>query len=51
MSAASQGNYADAIMYGEQALKLDPLADWTRRELIQNYSDIGESSGCAPGGR
>ncbi len=37
-----QGNYADAIMYGEQALKLDPLDEWARRELIQNYSDIAE---------
>ncbi len=36
------GNYADAIMYDEQALKLDPLSDWARRELIENYSDIGE---------
>ena len=34
--------HADAIMYGEQALKLDPLSDWTRRELMQNYIDIGD---------
>ena len=38
-----EGNYADAVMYGEQALKLDPLSDWTRRELIQNYADIGDA--------
>jgi TolB-like protein len=36
------GNFADAILYDEQALKLDPLSDWTRRELILNYSDIGD---------
>ena len=36
------GDYADAIMYDEQALKLDPLDDWTRRELILNYADLGD---------
>jgi TolB-like protein/Tfp pilus assembly protein PilF len=35
-----EGNYADAIMYDEQALRLDPLSDWTRGDLIQNYSDV-----------
>jgi TolB-like protein/Tfp pilus assembly protein PilF len=39
-----EGNYADAIMYSERALKLDPLADWTRRLLILDYSDIGEQA-------
>ena len=36
------GHYAEAIMYDEQALKLDPLSDWTRRLLIWNYIDIGD---------
>jgi TolB-like protein len=38
----TDGNYADAIMYDEQALKIDPLNDWTRRELILNYADLGD---------
>jgi TolB-like protein/cytochrome c-type biogenesis protein CcmH/NrfG len=37
-----EGNYADAILYDEQALKISPLADWPRQELVQNYSDIGD---------
>jgi TolB-like protein/Tfp pilus assembly protein PilF len=37
-----EGNYADAIMYGEQALKLDPLHEWARQELIRNYSDVAD---------
>ena len=36
------GHYAEAIMYDEQALKLDPLQDWPRRLLIWNYIDLGE---------
>ena len=37
-----EGNLADAIMYDERALKLDPLSDWTRRLLIANYSDVAD---------
>ncbi len=37
----AEGNYADAIMYSEQALKLDPLDDWTRRLL-----DFGLRRSC-----
>ncbi len=37
-----EGNLADAIMYDEQALKLDPLSDWTRWLLIYNYSDVAD---------
>ncbi len=36
------GHFAEAIMYDEQALKLDPLSDWTRRMLIWNYIDVGD---------
>jgi TolB-like protein len=36
------GHFADAIMYDEQALKLDPLSDWTRRVLIYDYVAINE---------
>jgi hypothetical protein len=36
----TEGNFADAILYGEQALKLDPLSDWTRRMLVINYSEL-----------
>jgi len=36
------GHYAEAIMYDEQALKLDPLQDWPRRLLIWNYIDVGD---------
>ncbi len=39
----TEGKYADAIMYSEQALKVDPLSDYTRRDLIQNYSDVADS--------
>ncbi len=38
----AEGNYADAIMYGEQALRLDPLSEWTRRNLISNYFDAAD---------
>ena len=37
-----EGNLADAIMYDEQALKLDPLSDWTRWLLIYNYNDVAD---------
>jgi TolB-like protein/Tfp pilus assembly protein PilF len=36
------GHYAEAIMYDEQALKLDPLSEWARRILIWNYIDVGD---------
>ncbi len=38
----AEGDFADAIMYSEQALKLDPPDDWTRRLLILDYCDIAE---------
>jgi TolB-like protein/Tfp pilus assembly protein PilF len=38
----AEGNFADAIMYEEQALKLDPLDEWSRRMLIVDYADIGD---------
>jgi len=37
-----EGNLADAIMYDEQALTLDPLLDWTRWLLIYNYNDVAD---------
>jgi TolB-like protein len=39
----TDGRLADAILYDEQALKLDPLSEWTRRELMVNYADIGDA--------
>ncbi len=36
------GHYAEAIMCDEQALKLDPLAEWARLILIWNYIDVGD---------
>jgi len=39
-----EGNLADAIMYDEQALKLDPLSDWTRWLLIYNYNDVADTA-------
>jgi TolB-like protein/Tfp pilus assembly protein PilF len=38
----TEGNYADAVMYGERAVKLDPLEEESRLDLIRNYSEIGE---------
>jgi TolB-like protein len=38
----AEGNYAEAIMYEEQTLKLDPLQDHSRRLLIRDYVDIGD---------
>ena len=38
----AEGNYADAIMYEEQALKFDPLDEWSRRVLILDYIDVGD---------
>jgi TolB-like protein/Tfp pilus assembly protein PilF len=37
-----QGHFADAAMYAEQAIKLDPLQDWPRRTLIRIYVDVGD---------
>jgi hypothetical protein len=37
-----QGRLADAVKYGEQALALDPLSEWTRRQLIRSYLDVGD---------
>ncbi len=34
--------FADAVRYGEQALTLDPLSEWTRRLLIRLYVDLQE---------
>jgi tetratricopeptide (TPR) repeat protein len=33
----TEGHYADAAMYYEMALKLDPMSEWTRRSLISTY--------------
>jgi TolB-like protein len=38
----SAGLSADGAMYAEQALKLDPLALWTRLLLINCYADAGD---------
>jgi TolB-like protein len=35
-------HFADAVLYGEQALKLDPLQEWPRLSLINSYVDLGE---------
>ena len=37
-----KGHLADAAMYAEQALKLDPLSEWTRLALINTYVDLGD---------
>ena len=37
-----RGHIADAVMYGEQALKLDPLPEWPRLVLINSYVDLGD---------
>jgi TolB-like protein len=37
-----EGRFAEAVMYWEQALKLDPLSEWTRQILISAYFDVGE---------
>jgi len=36
------GHYAQAVMYGEQALKLDSLSEWPRRALIMDYVNSGD---------
>ena len=38
----SAGHFADAAMYDEQALKLDPLSEWARRNLVRAYVDAGD---------
>jgi TolB-like protein/DNA-binding winged helix-turn-helix (wHTH) protein len=37
----SRGELARAIRYGEQALALEPRADWARRYLVHFYVDLG----------
>ncbi len=39
----AEGSYADAIMYGERALDLDPLEEGVLMDLIRTYSDIGDA--------
>jgi TolB-like protein len=36
------GHIADAAMFNEQVLKLDPLAEWSRRALVANYVICGD---------
>ena len=38
----TEGKFAEAIMLGEQALKLDPSSEWTRTLLIWNYIDVND---------
>ena len=38
----NQGHLAEALMYAEQALKLDPLSEWTRLFVINMYATIGD---------
>jgi transcriptional activator of cad operon len=42
-----QGDYADAIRYGEQALTLEPEATWARHYLLRMYLEIGDVSAAA----
>jgi tetratricopeptide (TPR) repeat protein len=37
-----KGRFADAAMYNEQVLKIDPLQEWTRFSLVANYVDCGD---------
>jgi TolB-like protein/DNA-binding winged helix-turn-helix (wHTH) protein/Tfp pilus assembly protein PilF len=37
----ARGELARAIRYGEQALALEPRADWARRYLVHFYVDLG----------
>lgn len=37
-----QGEFAEAIRYGEQALALEPRASWPRHFLVPFYVDIGD---------
>jgi TolB-like protein/cytochrome c-type biogenesis protein CcmH/NrfG len=36
------GRSAEAVMYDEQALKLDPLYRWARLALVNSYADVGD---------
>ncbi len=36
-----EGRFADAAMYDEQAIKLDPLQEWPRRTVIRAYVETG----------
>ncbi len=36
------GHLAEAAMYDEQVIKLDPLQEWARRTLIRAYTDLGD---------
>jgi tetratricopeptide (TPR) repeat protein len=38
----SEGRFADAIRLFEQALALDPQAEWSRRELIRTYLEYAD---------
>jgi len=40
--AMGMAETAAAARYGEQSLALDPLAEWTRRNLIRVYLDLGD---------
>lgn len=42
LRAAQQGELAEGIKLLEQALALDPMAEWTRRLLIGAYLNIGD---------
>jgi len=37
-----QGEFAEAIRYGERALALEPGASWPQRILLEFYLDVGE---------
>jgi TolB-like protein len=37
-----EGEFAEAILYGERALALEPNASWPQRLLLRFYLDIGE---------
>jgi TolB-like protein/DNA-binding winged helix-turn-helix (wHTH) protein len=39
-----EGRFADAIRYSEEALRLDPLSTWTRRQLLRAYLDVGDAA-------
>ncbi len=36
-----EGHFADAAMYDERAIKLDPLQEWPRRTLVRIYVETG----------
>jgi TolB-like protein/Tfp pilus assembly protein PilF len=43
LAKLARGHLAEAVIHGEQALKLDPLSDWARRQLISNYVFVGDA--------